>query len=98
MPVTEASNTAIEKYLDALTLLLEVERRHGFSDADRSKKVLKEQIKTWKGNLETGRRTLRIASELIAKAKTKEELQDTFMDHRIDGQWTGAFEFGEYLL
>ncbi|KAF7192431.1 putative serine/threonine-protein kinase [Pseudocercospora fuligena] len=94
VPTTEASNAAIEKYLDALTLLLEVERRHGFSDADRSKKVLKEQIKTWKGNLETGRRTLRIASELIAKARTKADLADTFMDHTIDGSWTGAFEFG----
>ncbi|KXT05641.1 hypothetical protein AC578_5584 [Pseudocercospora eumusae] len=94
LPVTVIANEAIEKYLVALTSLLEAERQHDFRDGHRSENLLNERIRTWTRNLERGQRTLRIASELIAKAKTKAELEDRFMDDRIDGHWRGALEFG----
>ncbi|KXT13342.1 hypothetical protein AC579_6033 [Pseudocercospora musae] len=93
LPVTEASNAAIEKYLAALASLLEEERRHGFRDGDQSEKALKKKIRTWERDLERGRRTFQIASELIVKADTKADLQDTFMEDKIDGHWRGALEF-----
>ncbi|EME82718.1 uncharacterized protein MYCFIDRAFT_174275 [Pseudocercospora fijiensis CIRAD86] len=90
-----AANGVIEQYLVALTSMLEEERRHNFSDGYRSLNFLEERINVWKSNLEGDRQNIKTLSEVLAKAKTRADLEETFLDDRLNGQWRGAMEFGD---